>query len=515
LPPDLRVLPALANPSHPGAAPKCGRRTCVRSPSILGVIVIAIAPCLASGCRAERAPARALALVDCHLEHVGVETRCGSHEVFEDRAKRAGRKIRLNVAVLPALSPHPAPDPLFVLAGGPGQGAVSTAPSISIALDRVRRDRDIVFVDQRGTGKSNPLKCPAHGEPSLQERLGAQPDDKELRDCLAAYDADPGLYTTPIAADDLDDVRAALGYAKINLWGGSYGTRAALVYLRRHEDHVRTVTLDGAAPFGLSLPLSVAEDGQRALDRLFDDCARDEACNRAFPDLRKRFDAHLAVLRAHPEETTVAHPLTGEKTAVTIQASGFAGIVRALLYVPELSSLLPFTIDRATKGDYGPLAAQAWTFQSATDIATGLFLSVVCAEDVPFVTPAEITTETNGTFLGADFVAHTIRACKVWPRGNVEADYRKPVRSNVPALILSGELDPVTPPSYGEETKRDLPNAEHRIVAGYGHGTTRPGCVGRLIADFVTAGTARGLDPECLRAKRRPPFAVTFAGNAP
>lgn len=484
----------------------------MRLASFLGILAIAS---LASGCRADRGSSRTIALHPCHLEHVGVETLCGTHEVFEDRAKAAGRKVKLNIAVIPALSPHPAPDPLFVLAGGPGQGAVSTAPTLSIALERVRRDRDIVFVDQRGTGKSNPLKCPAHGEPSLQERLSAQPDEKELRDCLATYDADPSLYTTNIAADDLDDVRAALGYTKINLWGGSYGTRAALVYLRRHEDHVRTVTLDGAAPFGLSLPLSVAKDGQRALDRLFDDCARDEECNRAFPDLRKRFDEHIAALRAHPLETHVTHPLTGATSPVTIRASGFAGIVRALLYVPELSSLLPFTIDRATKGDYGPLAAQAWTFQSATDIATGLFLSIVCAEDVPFVTPAQITTETDGTFLGAEFVTQTIAACKVWPHGSVDADYRKPVRSRVPTLILSGELDPVTPPSYGEEAKRDLPNAEHRIVAGYGHGTTRPGCVGRLIGDFVKAGSARGLDPECLHLKRRPPFAVTFAGNAP
>lgn len=478
--------------------------------SIFGMLAIAVV-----GCRTDRAPTRRLALHPCHLEHVTVETMCGTHEVFEDRAKAAGRKIRLNVAVLPALSPHPAPDPVFVLAGGPGQGAVSTASSLSIALERVRRERDIVFVDQRGTGESNPLKCPAHGEPSLQERLGGQPEEKELKDCLATYDADPSQYTTSNAVDDLDEVRDALGYAKINLWGGSYGTRAALVYVRRHEDRVRTMTLDGVAPFGLSLPLSVAKDGQRALDRLFDDCTHDAECNRAFPELRQRFDTHLAALRAHPADTHVTHPLTGASTPVTIRPSGFAGLVRALLYVPELSSLLPFTIDRAIKGDYGPLAAQAWAFQSATGVATGLFLSVVCAEDVPFVTPAQITAETAGTFLGSEFVTQTIAACKVWPKATVSADFRKPVHSNVPTLILSGELDPVTPPSYGDEAKRDLPNAEHRIVSGYGHGTTRPGCVGGLIADFVKAGSARGLDPECLHAKRRPPFAVTFAGNAP
>ncbi|MBS2011425.1 MAG: alpha/beta fold hydrolase [Deltaproteobacteria bacterium] len=477
----------------------------------MGVVVA----CLAAACTSPRTEGRRLALHACHLDHVSVESMCGTYEVFEDRAKGSGRKIALNVAVLPALSAHPAPDPLFILAGGPGQGAVSTASALSISLERVRRDRDIVFVDQRGTGRSNPLKCPARGESSLQDRLGGEPDEKELRDCLATYDADPSHYTTTNAVDDLDDVRAALGYAKINLWGGSYGTRAALVYVRRHEERVRTITLDGVAPFGLSLPLSVAKDGQRALDRLFDDCEKDAECNRAFPDLRARFAAHLALLREHPVETKLTHPLTGAPTPVTIRASGLAGVVRALLYVPELSSLLPLTIDRAIKGDYGPLAAQAWAFRSATDTATGLFLSVVCAEDVPFVKPEQIPAETRGTFLGDELVVQTLAACKVWPRGQVDADFRKPVRSNVPALILSGELDPVTPPSYGEEAKRDLPNGEHRIVSGLAHGATRPGCVGGLIADFLKAGSARGLDPDCLRAKRRPPFAVTFAGNAP
>ncbi len=484
----------------------------MRAAVILGIFGLLVG--FVPGCRRDSS-VRTVALRPCHLPHVPVETLCGTHEVFEDRVKAAGRKVKLNIAVLPALSPHPAPDPLFVLAGGPGQGATSTTPAIALSLDRVRRDRDIVFVDQRGTGKSNPLRCPAQGEPTLQERLGGEPEEKELRACLAAYDADPRLYTTPIAADDLDEVRAALGYAKINLWGASYGTRAALVYVRQHEDRVRTVTLDGVAPFGLSLPLSVAKDGQHALDRLFDDCEHDSACATTFPDLRARFAAHVTSLREHPIETHVAHPLTGESIPVTIRASGFTAVVRALLYVPELSSLLPYTIDRATKGDYGPLAAQAWTFQRSMDVAEGLFLSVVCAEDVPFVTPEKIESETKGTFLGADFVKHTVEACKVWPRGTVPPDYRAPVRANVAALILSGELDPVTPPSYGEEAKRGLPNAEHRIVAGFGHGTTRPGCVGQLVADFIVRGSAQGLDPACLHSKRRPPFTVGFAGSAP
>ncbi|MBX3187306.1 MAG: alpha/beta hydrolase [Labilithrix sp.] len=479
--------------------------------TISALVVLASAGCRSSGPAARRT----LALRPCHLAHVPVETLCGEHEVFEDRGRLAGRKIKLNVAVVPALAPRPAPDPVFILAGGPGQAATATAPALVAAFERVRRDRDLVFVDQRGTGRSNPLRCPLEDDPPLAERLGAQPSDETIAKCLASYDADPRLYTTSIAMDDLDDVRAALGYEKINLWGGSYGTRAALVYVRRHEEHVRTVTLDGVAPFTLKLPLSVAQDGHRALDALFADCAADRACNEAFPDLRARFDALITSLRARPAETHVPHPVTGESTKVSIHASHFAGIVRGLLYFPEIAAQLPLTIDRATRGDYGPFVAHAWLLGTAVDASAGLFLSVVCAEDVPFTTTEEIDAATRDTFLGSDFVRETMHTCSLWPRGEVPSGYRDPIRSNVATLILSGELDPVTPPRYGDDAKAHLSSAEHRVVTGVGHGATRPGCVADLFADFLAAGSARGLDPPCLRENRRPPFTVSFAGPKP
>lgn len=483
----------------------------MRIAPILGVMMIV------ASCRRDDPNARrTLVLRPCHLAHVGAETMCGSYEVFEDRARGAGRKVKLNVAVLPALVSHPEPDPLFVLAGGPGQAATTVAPALSAVLDRVRKKRDIVFVDQRGTGKSNPLECPRKRELTLAERLDSQPGDEELRACLASYDADPRFYTTPIAMDDLDEVRAALGYEKINLWGGSYGTRAALVYMRQHEDRVRTATLDGVAPFTLELPLSVAKDGQRALDAMFAACTADRDCNKAFPDLRDRFERLLVSLRERPIETEVPHPVTGESTKVTIRASHFAGIVRGLLYFPEISAQLPLTIDRATRGDFGAFAAQAWWLGSSTAIASGMFLSVVCAEDVPFATPEKIAAATAGTSLGAAGVLETMEACRIWPKGTIPPGYRDPVTANVPTLLLSGELDPVTPPSYGEEARSHLPLGEHRVVMGVGHGTMAAGaCVANLFADFVETGTAKGKDPDCLRANRRPPFSISFAGTPP
>ena len=481
------------------------------------IAVIAASAGIASGCRREDPNAhRTLSLHPCHLAHVGVETTCGTFEVFEDRARGAGRKVTLNVAVMPALVSNPEPDPLFILAGGPGQAATTVAPALAGVLERVRKRRDIVFVDQRGTGKSNPLECPRKRDLTLAERLDSQPNEDELKGCLAAYDADPRLYTTSIAMDDLDEVRAALGYERINLWGGSYGTRAALVYMRQHEARVRTATLDGVAPFTLELPLSVARDGQRALDAMFGACAADHECSKTFPDLRDRFEKLLASLREHPVDTVVAHPVTGEPTKVTIRAPHFAGIVRGLLYFPEIAAQLPLTIERASRGDYAAFAAQAWWLGSSAAIASGMFLSVVCAEDVPFATPEKIAAATHGTFLGADGINETIAACRIWPRGSIPAGYREPVTANVPTLVLSGELDPVTPPSYGEETKAHLPQGEHRVVMGVGHGTTASGaCVANLFADFVETGTAKGKDPECLRANRRPPFSVSFAGTSP
>jgi pimeloyl-ACP methyl ester carboxylesterase len=415
-----------------------------------------------AGCH--RAPAgegsASLVLQPCRPHGAGEEVRCGTLEVWENRATKTGRRIKLAVDVVPALSTSPALDPVFVLAGGPGQGAADIVGAMVPMLEKVHRKHDLVFVDQRGTGASSPLKCPAVEDAGLAEKLRNGVDAPLLHACLdglRAQGLDPAQYTTSPAMDDLDDVRAALGYGVIDLWGGSYGTRAALTYLRQHPEHTRAVVLDGVDPPSMSLVVSSAENAERAFGKVFAACDADGPCSRTFPGLRAKLIALLESLEAHPATTTLAEPTTGALTPVTITRESFILDLHGLLYNPEIASLLPLVIERASQGDFAPFAAQALTTSALGDhISEGMYFSVVCAEDAPPATPDEVTAHTRDTLLGDAFARSLLSVCSFWPRGPVPADFHQPVASHVPVLLLSGELDPVTPPSRAEEARPQL-----------------------------------------------------------
>jgi pimeloyl-ACP methyl ester carboxylesterase len=428
--------------------------------------------------------------------------------------------LRLHVAVAPALSPNPEPDPLFILAGGPGQGASDTAPVLMPLLERIRRDRDVVFVDQRGTGKSHPLQCELEDpQADLGTRLLAQFDPERVRACAAELSKTSDLrrYTTLSAVEDLDEVRAALGYPRVNLWGGSYGTRVALAYMRRFPERVRTAALDGVAPLQLLLPLDAAEDAERALGLLFDHCGKDPACSSRYPALGERFAQLLGRLEAQPARTLLPHPLTGEPVELEIRRDGLAGLVRTLLYQAEATTLLPFTVDRALGGDFRPLAAQAELVSASLEgmLSVGLFFSVLCSEDVPFIPPDRLARAGEGTFLGGRVVRELVEACQLWPSEPVAPDFRQPVYSELPVLMLSGELDPITPPHWAELAGQTLPKAVHVTLAGHGHGTMVHACARRLVERFVRAGTADGLELRCHGGSDRPPFFINYAGPVP
>ncbi len=492
-----------------------------RGGQVRGVAVLcAVALLAAGGCsRGGASAARpTLALSPCLLDGVSEEVRCGTLEVFEDRAAKAGRKISLRVAVIPALAQSPEPDPVFVLAGGPGQAASEVAKVVLPMLERLHRRRDLVFVDQRGTGGSAPLACE---EPTPEQTLSSQLSeglDVDLfKRCLGRYAADVRHYTTPVAMDDLDDVRAALGYAQVNLWGASYGTRAGLVYLRQHPDRVRTAVLDGVYPVDMKLPLTFAKDAQRALDLLFAHCEQEEACRQTFPALEDRFEALRRQIEKAPPQFHVAHPVTGADEEIILSSAGFAATLRGLLYLPETASLMPLTLDRASRGDFAPFVAQAQRLSSgfSKGLSLGMFFSVICSEDAPVIDESEIGAQTQGTFLGDTLTRELLKVCAIWPRGQLPDGYRAPVRSQAPTLLLSGELDPVTPPAHAEAAKATLPNSLHVVVPGVGHGASGQGCVPRLIAQLVETGTVANLDVECTRKLGRPPFFVTFAGPRP
>jgi len=469
------------------------------------------------------APARAeldlgpVAAVDvkphpCRIAGLKETVRCATRAVWEDRAARKGRKIGLNVVILPALGPalgpDRAPDPVFVLGGGPGEGIAAEAADQVENVASLRKHRDVVLVDQRGTGRSNPLACELYGPGNADPVKLAGPlfPEAEVRRCRArlAKVADLTLYTTPIAMDDLDDVRAWLGYDRIDLVGGSYGTRAAQVYVQRHGEHVRSAVLIGVAPLDEALPTHHAYAGQRAVDLLFAECARDPACHAAFPDPGRELREVMARVD-RGVEVQVDDPAAHRKVAVRPSRGLVAEGVSYVLYDND-GAELPRTVHRAYRGDLAPLVATSIAQRKRLSLGLddGMYFSVTCAEDLPFLDAAEAARLAAGTLLGDYRVREQRRACALWPRAAIPAGLRAPLRSDVPMLLVSGERDPVTPPEFGERVMKGLSHGFHVVIPHGGHGSGGGACLDGLITRFVERGSAAGLDASCLRAIKPP-----------
>jgi pimeloyl-ACP methyl ester carboxylesterase len=451
----------------------------------------------------------------CSGDEGPADAYCGSLTVFENRQTNTGRHISLAIVVLPALNDDYRADPLFFLAGGPGQGAATMASLVKTAFARVQKHRDIVLVDQRGTGRSHPLNCEDDQESLQNVFAGDEVVAKRLEECLHGYDADVRLYTTPIAMDDLDDVRAYLGYPTVNLYGGSYGTRAALVYLRRHPAQVRSMVLDGVAPTDMRLPLFAARDASRALDTLFNACERETSCNAAYPSLRADTAALITRLESAPARVSLTHPRTGRTEMVSVTARSVASAVLGALYSPTTAAMLPLLLSRATHDDFQGLLALSFASDPSENLSVGMQLSVLCSEDADRIGPDDVWTATASTIFGRELLDPQLAACRTWPKGTVPADYTAPVTSDVPALVLSGELDPVTPPSWGEEVTRHLSRGRHFVSNATGHGVATTPCGARVVADFFERGSTDGLDTACLVSPTRPPFFLTPSGPDP
>lgn len=490
--------------------------------------VLAMVTVLAGGCAslpsAEESPAqraaKRLPLAPCKVEGVEEELLCGTLAVWENRDTRAGRKIDLHLVVVPALAEPVAPDPVFALSGGPGEGATDQAPGWAEEGGEIRRHRDIVLVDQRGTGRSNRLDCRLPEDPKDTQAYfePVLPADAVAK-CRAELEkiADLELYTTSIAADDLDEARAFLGYQRINLEGGSYGTRMAQVYLRRHESRVRSVLLTGVAGMNQHLPLWHARDGQRALDLLFDRCEAEPACAAAFPSVRAELPAVLSRLSRERGRTTVKSPESGQPVEVTIPRDIFAEQLRFLLYAPRTAAALPYVVHRAALGDFAPFGRVAILWEPALRgaLAMGMHLSVTCAEDLPFIDPAQVDAAVAGTSLGAYRVRQQQAACAEWPRGQAPPGFHELIRSEVPVLMVSGGLDPVTPPRWAEAALPHLSRGSHLLIPeghhGFG-GLENRDCFQRLTDQFVLEGSAESLDFSCAATMSRPPFITDAAG---
>ena len=458
-----------------------------------------------------------------------VEAQCGSLEVPENRAAPGGRKIRLAVAWLPTKGGESQPDPVVFIAGGPGQSTLEAFPGIANAFAEVRKHRDVLLVDQRGTGGSNKLTCKEPGDQNAAGRDaagrdaaggdatveaavtddGAKERDFAIR-CAAqlASRADLRFYTTTEAIQDLDAVRAAIGVDKLNLMGVSYGTRVAQQYAKRYPAHVRTITIDGVAPNSLVLGNTMARDLESSLDRQFARCANDKICNDKLGNPRQRLNALMAALRTAPPKVSFRDAITGEMRSETLTPGHIAGLARMFAYVPQAAGLLPLEIDEASKGRYEPLMALANLLRTTVgdQIMGGMQLSVICSEDA---SELKVEPADADSLLGTAMVTGLQAQCAQWPKGTRPADFRAPLTGKVPVLILSGEFDPVTPPKYGDEVLRTLPNGRHLVVRGQGHNVLPVGCLPKLYARFVETANAKSLDVHCLD---KVPYTAPFTG---
>lgn len=467
------------------------------------ILALALAACGGDG-----GGKRSLQLAECRLPNLPTAAQCGTLEVPEDRGKPGGRRIGIFAAVLPANTITPREDPLVILAGGPGQAASTLAP-FAARLAELRRTRDVVLIDQRGTGRSAPLLCEAF---KPRESDAFEPDPlpraKACVEELSAKGVDLAQYTTTAWIADLEEMREALGYKRWNLWGGSYGTRVAQEYVRTHGERVRTMTLDGVAPPGMIITLDVWPTRQAALDAIFKACAASQACAKAHPDpsgTLREIEHSLGDGR----EVDVVDPRTGATQRVRMTFDVVLGALQTPTYAPETSVLLPEMISLAARGEFGPLLAAnpSASTRESERINAALHFSVTCAEDVPRITPeAEETALAN--LPTRRLAQQTIAVCGVWPRGAMPPDFAKPLRSSIPALLFSGGMDPVTPPAYGDLVAKNLADSRHIVAPGYGHIVSFYACGPRMLATFVDDAGSGKLAPTCVAhfEKSAPPY---------
>jgi len=469
------------------------------------------------------AVAETLELEDCRISvepgQPGVKARCGTMLRPENPDDPASPNIELRVAVVPALNLSPEPDAVVPIAGGPGQGSVEFYLMVRQAFEGLRRDRDILLVDQRGTGESSRMDCPIDDDAILFETEYSLDDTIEyMQECLDELPHDPRYFTTSVAVTDLEAIRQALGYASLDLYGVSYGSRVAQHFARRYPGSTRTVVIDGVVPPQVSLGPEIATESQKAVDNILARCAADELCNERFPGIAATFARVVAELREGPIDVQVPHPNTGRPETLSFGAGQFAGAVRLLVYSPNTIALLPLFIHEAGQGNFRPLASQFMlTALSMRDaLAIGMHNAVMCTEDMPFLDRTTIDQEAiDASYMGS-FQLETLEAmCSIWPAGPIDDEFKVPLDSDIPFLLLSGDADPITPPRYAEMAAVDLGNATLLVGEHQGHGQIMVGCMGRIVADFVASADPTTLDTDCMKRNFVTPFFLDFSGPAP
>jgi len=406
------------------------------------------------------------------------------------------------VAVIKARSTQPESDAIFYLAGGPGESAIEWASYAMGLLGSANKQRDVVFVDLRGTGGSNKLVCPEPQDPALQVEA--------LRSCMANLDGDPRAYTTAWAMDDVDDVRTALGYDQINLYGGSYGTAAAQIYLLRHGDHVRTAALDGTTLLEVPIFERWPITSQKALDVLFARCESDDACHSAFPNLRQEFAEVLTRLDRAPATLPIDNPATGKPFVLTVEI--FRTSMHGALTSTPTAVFIPQFIHLVYTQDWNELAAFLAPFLNSDSSTTEwkiMNLTILCYEEWAKIRQTETAEASAQSYMKYEDVrALTVpeNICAAMPRPRPEALYGPLTDSSVPVLFFNGEADPQDPPENVADAKQRYPNSLSLVAPGQGHGFTGIPCRDSIVSEFIEHGSVDGLSVQCLEKVPLPAF---------
>lgn len=462
-----------------------------------------------------------LELSDCRIRvddgYPGIQARCGTLMRPTNPADPDSALIALRVALVPALSLEPEPDPLVPIAGGPGQGSIQFYASYAQAFEKVRRKRHILLLDQRGTGESATMDCEISDE-LIEGQFSLEQTVMETQSCLAALPHDPIFFTTSIAVQDLEALRIALAIPQLNLYGISYGTRVAQHFLRRYPDSTRTMILDGVVPPAIALGPVIAIEAQKALDAIFDRCAETADCHKRFPDLRNEFASLRQALGTQPVSLELPNPLNGHPQQTSFGEGELAGAIRMLSYHPNTVALIPLLVHEAANGNYAPLASQFLMIadRMSDALSLGMHNAVVCTEDVPYIDSSTISRDAlEQTYIGP-MQTDALRAiCSVWPRGIIDDDFKTALVSDKPILLLSGEADPITPPHYADQVAATLGNVKHLTGLRQGHGQIMRGCMPDIVGRFVDSARITGLDDDCFGRVFAMPFFLDFSGPSP
>ncbi len=446
----------------------------------------------------------------CHLPGQEGPLRCLYINVPRDYANPSKGNLDLHITFAPAFREKAKSDPLVVLAGGPGQSGSSIVAILDAGLNRVRATRDIIFIDQRGTGKSGKLSCDSLNR---IESVDHAENEKVLHDCLSSLKPDLSQYTTRASAQDIDRVRSSLGFAQINLWGASYGTRLAQEYARMFPKNLRSMVIDGVVSPQQNVGLLSSDTG-RATKLLVQHCQNDANCQRQFPQFAQQLDDIMTRAKRGNEIVHAKHPVTGKDLKFPLRHEDVSESLRSMLYVPSHAARMPWIVQQAHGGNWQPLVAASFTNTSwqQDGMAIGLTLAVLCGEDVGHIKAEDLLSETPLSFLGDSWAKKLQRWC-----GIIKLPAReRPSTSKIetPTLLLSGAIDPVTPPTRATEAMQYLLNSQHLIAEQASHGVSQFGCTQRLIRQFIDAPNKK-VDGACLKEIGKPPFVMSAAGAEP